>query len=163
MKKMLSFTLNNNPVQVAVNPESTLLEVLRDELDLTSPKCGCNHGDCGACTVLVDGIGMKSCLILGLTVEGRSITTLDGVTPANGLHPLQKAMHELGAPQCGYCTPGMVMASLSLLKKNPTPNREEIKDALSGNICRCASYEKYIDAVLAASQGKYGEFPERKE
>lgn len=161
MKQMLSFTLNNLPVQVAVYPESTLLEVLRDDLNLTSPKCGCNHGDCGACTVLLNGIGVKSCLVLGLTIQGKEVVTLDGITPADGLHPVQKAMHELGAPQCGYCTPGMVMAAVALLEKNATPTREEIKDALSGNICRCASYEKYIEAVLAASQGKYGEMPER--
>lgn len=136
---------------------------MRDELNLTSPKCGCNRGDCGACTVLMDGDAVKSCLILAPTVSGKSIVTVDGITPRDGLHPVQKAMHEMGAPQCGYCTPGMVMASVAFLGKNPKPSIDEVKEALSGNICRCASYEKYANAVVAASRGEFGPLPEGRK
>lgn len=160
MKQIVSFTLNGNPAEAAVKPQATLLELLRDEIGLTSPKCGCNHGDCGSCTVHLDGAAVKSCMVLALTVEGKDVVTLEGITPASGLHPVQKAFYEMNAPQCGYCTPGMVMAAVAYLKKNPSPTKDEIKDALSGNLCRCGSYELYANAVLAASKGEFGEMPE---
>ena len=136
MKQMVSFVLNGIHVEVAVKPEATLLEMLRDEIGLTSPKCGCNHGDCGACTVHLDNQAVKSCLVLAMTVQGREVVTLDGITPSQGLHPIQQAFYEKGAPQCGYCTPGMVMAADAFLHRNPHPTLEEIKEALSGNLCR---------------------------
>ena len=107
MKQLVSFTLNGVPIEVAVKPELTLLELLRNEIGLTSPKCGCNRGDCGACTVHLNGLAVKSCTVLALTVEGKSVVTLDGITPAQGLHPIQQAVYDKGAPQCGYCTPGI--------------------------------------------------------
>lgn len=163
MKQIVTFLLNGHEVEVAAAPEHTLLETLRDGLGLTSPKCGCNHGDCGSCTVMIDGRAVKSCLVLTPTVGGRSVTTLDGITPKNGLHPVQRAMHEMGAPQCGYCTPGMVVAAVAFLRTNPKPALEEVKEALSGNICRCASYDKYANAVVAASRGEFGAMPEGGE
>ncbi len=163
MKQLVSFTLNGVPIEVAVKPELTLLELLRNEIGLTSPKCGCNRGDCGACTVHLNGLAVKSCTVLALTVEGKSVVTLDGITPAQGLHPIQQAVYDKGAPQCGYCTPGMVMAATAYLKRNPHPTADEVKEALSGNLCRCASYEKYVEAVMAVADGKYGPLPEGSE
>ncbi|MBQ3104053.1 MAG: (2Fe-2S)-binding protein [Oscillospiraceae bacterium] len=160
MKQILAFNLNGIPVEVAVKPEWTLLELLRDEIGLTSPKCGCNRGDCGACTVHLDGEAVKSCCVLAMTVAGKSVVTLDGITPAEGLHPVQQAFYDNGSPQCGYCTPGMVMAAVAFLKKNPKPTMAELKEALSGNICRCGSYEKYAQAVMAVANGEYGPLPE---
>lgn len=160
MKQIVSFVLNGIPVEVAVKAEMTLLELLRDGIGLSSPKCGCNRGDCGACTVHLDGKAVKSCTVLAMSVEGKSVVTLDGITPAEGLHPIQQAFYDMGAPQCGYCTPGMVMAAVAYLKCNPHPTMEEVKEALSGNICRCGSYEKYAQAVMAVASGKYGPLPE---
>lgn len=159
MSQILQFYLNGNPVEVLVKPQQTLLEVLRDGMGLTSPKCGCNHGDCGACTVLLDGRAVKSCLVLGLTIEGKKVVTADGLVKMGELHPVQKAFIEYGAPQCGYCTPGMVMAAAAFLMKNNDPTEDEIKDALSGNLCRCGGYKKYTEAVLAAAKGEFGELP----
>jgi carbon-monoxide dehydrogenase small subunit len=147
-------------VEIAVQPETTLLELLRDEVGLTSPKCGCNRGDCGACTIHLDGKAVKSCLVLALSVDGKAVITLDGITPTEGLHPVQQAFYDKGAPQCGYCTPGMVMAAVAFLRCNPHPTLEEIKQALSGNLCRCGSYEKYAQAVLAVANEEYGPLPE---
>ncbi|HHZ02097.1 MAG TPA: (2Fe-2S)-binding protein [Tissierellia bacterium] len=160
MSEILSFYLNGNPVEVLVKPEQTLLEVLRDDLGLTSPKCGCNHGDCGACTVILDGKAVKSCLVLAPTVKGKKVITADGLCSGEKLHPIQQAFLDYGAPQCGYCTPGMVMAATAFLLENPKPTREEIKEALSGNLCRCAGYDKYVEAVLAVSNGEFGLLPE---
>lgn len=157
MSKILHFYLNGNPIEVIARPQQTLLEVLRDGIGLTSPKCGCNRGDCGACTVILDGKAVKSCLILALTVEGKKIITVDGLVQGKTLHPVQQAFLDYGAPQCGYCTPGMVMAAVAFLLSNPTPTEEEIKDALSGNLCRCAGYQKYTDALLAVSRGEFGD------
>jgi carbon-monoxide dehydrogenase small subunit len=159
MSKILSFYLNGNPVEVLAKPQQTLLELLRDNLGLTSPKCGCNHGDCGSCTVILDGKAVKSCLVLALTVEGKKVVTADGLVQGNTLHPIQQAFLDYGAPQCGFCTPGMVMAATAFLLSNPDPDAEEIKDTLSGNLCRCAGYEKYVDALLAVSKGEFGTIP----
>ena len=163
MKQLVSFSLNGIPIEVAVKAEMTLLELLRDEIGLTSPKCGCNRGDCGACTVHLDGRAVKSCTVLAMTVEGKSVVTLDGITPAEGLHPIQQAFYDKGAPQCGYCTPGMVMAAVASLQKNPHPTQDEGKEALSGTLCRCASYKKDVEAVMAVVDGQYGPLPEGSE
>ena len=156
MSQLVSFVLNSEPVEVLVKPEATLLQVLRDKLGVVSPKCGCNHGDCGSCTVILEGKAVKSCLILALTVEGKKVTTLEGLNKGNELHPIQKAFIDLGAPQCGYCTPGMVMAAKAFLDGNPSPTYDEVKEALAGNICRCTGYVKYIEAVWEVSKGTYG-------
>jgi len=143
-------------VELLVNTEATLLEVLRDHLGVMSPKCGCNHGDCGACTVLLNGKAVKSCLVLALTVEGKDVLTVEGLEEGGDLHPIQKAFIDLGAPQCGHCTPGMVMMAKAFLDQNPKPTYEEVKEALSGNLCRCTGYKKYVDAVVEVSKGTYG-------
>ena len=155
MKEIITFLLNDNKVQVLVEPQTTLLEALRDGIGLTSPKCGCNRGDCGACTVKLDGLAVKSCLVLAVTVEGREVVTVDGIYTGE-LHPVQKAFYEYGAPQCGYCTPGMVMAAVAYLEQNPNPSEEDLKDALSGNLCRCGGYQKFLNAAMAAAKGDYG-------
>lgn len=156
MSQILKFTCNNNPVEVLIKPEMTLLEVLRDKLGVTSPKCGCNHGDCGACTVIMNGVAVKSCTVLAATAEGKDILTVEGLSKGNELHPIQKAFIELGAPQCGHCTPGMVMAAKAFLDKNPQPTYEEVQEALAGNLCRCTGYTKYVDAVMEVSKGNFG-------
>jgi len=152
MKYKLSFTLNGLSVELLVKPTETLLEVLRDKLNVKSPKQGCNTGDCGACTVLFNQMPIRSCIALALTVDGQSITTLEGLMEGNRLHPLQKSFYEQNAFQCGFCTPGMIISAKALLDKNPSPTKEEIKKGLSGNLCRCTGYAKIIDAVMAASK-----------
>lgn len=157
MSQILKFICNDQAVEVLIKPEMTLLDVLRDKLGVMSPKCGCNHGDCGACTVLLNGLAVKSCITLAATVEGKEVVTVEGLSKGKELHPIQKAFIELGAPQCGHCTPGMVMAAKGFLDKNPNPTYEEVQEALAGNLCRCTGYTKYIDAVLEASKGTFGE------
>ena len=152
MKYKLSFSLNGLSVELLVKPTETLLEVLRDKLNVKSPKQGCNTGDCGACTVLFNQMPIRSCIALALTVDGQSITTLEGLMEGNRLHPLQKSFYEQNAFQCGFCTPGMIISAKALLDKNPSPTKEEIKKGLSGNLCRCTGYAKIIDAVMAASK-----------
>ena len=156
MSQILCFRLNDKPIEVLVKPNTTLLEILRDKLGVMSPKCGCNHGDCGACTVLMEGKAVKSCLLLALTIEGKSIVTVEGLSKGKELHPIQKAFIELGAPQCGHCTPGMVMAAKAFLDENHHPTYDEIREALSGNLCRCTGYTKYVEAVMQASKGTFG-------
>lgn len=156
MKYTLSFTLNGFPVEVLVKPTDTLLDVLREQLNVKSPKRGCNAGDCGACTVLLDGEPVRACLTLALTVAGKAVTSLESLTKGGALHPLQKAFHENYATQCGFCTPGMIMAAKALLDKNPNPRREEVREALAGNLCRCTGYVKIIDAVMAAAKEMAG-------
>ncbi len=159
MSKVLKFVLNGVPVKVVADPQETLLQVLREKLGLTSPKCGCNHGDCGSCTVLLNNKAVKSCMIIALTVEGKNVVTVDGLNTDGKLHPVQQAFHEYGAPQCGYCTPGMVMAAVAFLNENSNPSYEEVKDALAGNLCRCGGYQKYADAVMAVAKGEFGPIP----
>jgi carbon-monoxide dehydrogenase small subunit len=156
MKYSLSFILNGLPVEVLVKPTETLLDVLREQLYVKSPKRGCNGGDCGACTVLLDGEPVRSCLTIALTVAGKAVTTLEDLARGEALHPLQKAFHEHYAAQCGFCTPGMILAAKALLDKNLTPKREEVKEALAGNLCRCTGYVKIIDAVMAAAKEMAG-------
>jgi carbon-monoxide dehydrogenase small subunit len=152
-KSHIKLTLNGEPVEVAFAPHKTLLEVLREDLALTGTKHGCELGECGTCTVLVDGRAILSCLMLGLDAEGRDIKTIEGMAEDGELHPLQDTFADLGAAQCGYCSPGFLLVAEELLKKNPSPNREEIKEALSGNLCRCTGYIKIYEAVeLAAAR-----------
>ncbi|HEX5157787.1 MAG TPA: (2Fe-2S)-binding protein [Ktedonobacterales bacterium] len=152
-KQLMAFTVNGETVQVAASPTKTLLEVLREELDLTGTKHGCELGHCGACTVLVDGMPILSCLALAIEMQGEAITTIEGMAEGNTLHPLQQAFAECGAAQCGYCTPGFLMSGKWLLDHNLAPNQDEIKAALAGNLCRCTGYTKIIEAVeLAATR-----------
>ena len=143
--------VNGESYGVAIAPQRTLLEVLREDLDLTGTKHGCELGECGACTVLVDGEPRLSCLTLAIEAEGREITTVEGLASEDGLHPLQAAFAELSAAQCGYCTPGMLLTAKALLDANPAPTRMETKQALSGNLCRCTGYAKILEAVSLAA------------
>ena len=156
-KAHILFTLNGEQTEVAFAPHKTLLEVLREDLQLTGTKHGCELGECGVCTVLIDGQAVLSCLALGLDCEGRHVTTVEGMATCEGLHPLQDTFADLGAAQCGYCTPGFLLTAKELLDKNPAPNREEIRDALSGNLCRCTGYIKIYEAVELAAARIRGE------
>jgi aerobic carbon-monoxide dehydrogenase small subunit len=150
----LTLTVNGQPYMATVRGSTTLLEFLRDTLHLTGTKNGCAEGDCGACTVIMNGQAVKSCLVLALQANGATVETVEGLSGlAGGLHPLQEAFVEAGAVQCGYCIPGMLMSAKALLDENPAPTREEIRTALAGNLCRCTGYMKIITAVeLAASK-----------
>lgn len=154
-KQVLTFMLNGEEVEVLVTPTETLLDVLRERLGITGPKRGCDDGECGACTILLDGEPVRSCLTLALTVEGRKVTTVEGLMVKGELDSLQKAFYERGAFQCGFCTPGMLMVAQSLLTKNPKPTREEIRTYMAGNLCRCGSYEEIIEAIQAVAAGEY--------
>jgi aerobic-type carbon monoxide dehydrogenase small subunit (CoxS/CutS family) len=153
-KQLMTFQVNGETREVAASPTHTLLEVLREELDLTGTKHGCELGHCGACTVLVDGEPVLSCLLLAVEAQGAAITTVEGLARDNNtLHPLQLAFAERGAAQCGYCTPGFLVSGAALLARTTAPTRDEIKDALAGNLCRCTGYTKIIEAVeLAAAR-----------
>ena len=154
-KRHIGFRLNGEHTEVAFAPHKTLLEVLREDLNLTGTKHGCELGECGTCAVLVDGRSILSCLALGLDAEGRAVTTIEGMATSDGLHPLQETFADLGAAQCGYCTPGFLLVAKELLENNPQPTREEIREALSGNLCRCTGYINIIEAVCAA-RSAYG-------
>lgn len=149
----LTMRLNGEEVTVQVEPSAMLVEVLRDQLELTGTKVACGTGECGACTVLLDGKAVNSCLVPALKAQGREVITVEGLAPLGQLHPLQKAFVEHGAVQCGYCTPGMLMSAKALLDHNPHPTEEEIRVAISGNLCRCTGYAKIVEAILAASTG----------
>ena len=152
-KKHIGFTLNGEQAEVAFAPHKTLLEVLREDLNLTGTKHGCELGECGTCAVLVDGRSILSCLMLGLDAEGRDVKTIEGMAQGAELHPLQQTFADLGAAQCGYCSPGFLLVAEELLKKVPNPTRAEIQEALSGNLCRCTGYIKIYEAVeLAAAR-----------
>jgi len=150
---IVGFELAGREVEVMVSPLATLQSVLRTQLGQTSVKEGCRQGGCGSCTVLVDGEPMLSCLLPAQDVEGRRITTVEGITPPGGLHPVQQAFLDGNGYQCGYCTPGMELVAAALLEHNPSPSREEIVDALAGNICRCTGYEPIVAAIQAAAAG----------
>jgi len=147
----ITFTLNGQPVEVDTAADRRVVDLLREDLGLTGAKEGCGSGDCGACTILVDGESRLSCLMLAAQLEGRTITTIEGVASEN-LHTIQAAFVEHGAVQCGFCTPGMVLAAMDLLHRNPHPTSHEIRQALSGNLCRCTGYQKIVDAVHAAAR-----------
>jgi carbon-monoxide dehydrogenase small subunit len=146
-KVLLRMKVNGKAVEVMVKPAWTLLRVLREELRLTGTKKGCEQGDCGACTVIMDGKAINACLVLALQAESKEIETIEGLGTAENLHPLQRSFIQHGAVQCGFCTPGMLMSAKSLLNKNPHPTIEEIKGGISGNLCRCTGYYKIIKAI----------------
>jgi aerobic-type carbon monoxide dehydrogenase small subunit (CoxS/CutS family) len=152
-----AFQVNGERAETAFAPTKTLLEVLREDLGLTGTKHGCELGECGACTVILDGEPVLSCLVLGLDCEGRSITTVEGLATADGPHPLQTAFADLNAAQCGYCTPGFLCTAKALLDHNACPSRQEIREALAGNLCRCTGYLKIFEAVERAAAELRGE------
>ncbi len=152
MKQLLTLTINSETFDVAVEPAAYLVDVIRETVGLTGTKKGCNIGDCGACTVLIDGKPTLSCLTLAVACAGKSITTIEGLSKGAELHPVQQAFVEKGAIQCGYCTPGMILSATALLDENPHPVEAEIKTALAGNLCRCTGYVKIIEAVKHASE-----------
>src|SRR3982751_1370481 len=156
-KSHLEFTLNGEAAEVAFAPHKTLLEVLREDLSLMGTKHGCELGECGTCAVLLDGRSVLSCLVLGLDIEGREVETIEGMSEGGALHPLQDTFADTGAAQCGYCTPGFLLVAKELLRNNPRPTREEIKEALSGNLCRCTGYIKIYEAVEMAAARMRGE------
>ncbi len=149
----LRFQLNGHPVEVPAESARILLDLVRDDLHLTGTKRGCDLGTCGCCTVLVDGRPTLSCLTLARLVEGRSVTTIEGISPPQGLSPVQRAFVEHGATQCGFCTPGFIVTATALLRDHPNPSRPEIERAIAGNLCRCTGYIKIVDAIEAASRG----------
>jgi carbon-monoxide dehydrogenase small subunit len=148
---LLHLTINGEAAEAAVAPYKTLLEVLREDLDLTGTKHGCELGECGACTVLVDGEPQLSCLVLALECEGRDVQTIEGLARGPELHPLQAAFTDFGGSQCGYCTPGVIMTAKALLDRNSNPTIEEIKEATAGNLCRCTGYNQIVEAVVDAA------------
>ncbi len=150
--QLLSFEVNGAPINIAVEPQQTLLEVLRDELQLVGTKEGCSNGNCGACTVILDGVSINSCLALGVEMEGRQVLTVEGLAQGTQLHPVQQAYIDEAGFQCGFCTPGFLMSTVHLLELNPDPTEEEIRLSLAGNLCRCTGYEKILRSVQAAAK-----------
>jgi len=157
MKKQLNLTVNGDPYELYINPKMLLVEVLRDVLDLTGTKRGCESESCGACTVNLNGMAVKSCSILALQADGGEVITVEGLAKGTELHPLQKAFLDHGALQCGFCTAGMLMSSYGLFTENPKPSIEEIKEGIDGNICRCTGYNSIIRALTAVANGEYEE------
>jgi len=151
-KMKVNMILNGKPVSVEVKPYARLLDVIREEIGLTGTKEGCGIGECGACTVIVDGQTVNSCLVLAASMEGKNITTIEGIAENDKLHPIQEAFINKNAIQCGFCTPGFVLSAKALLDVNPEPTRDEIKEAISGNLCRCTGYEQIIEAIQDASK-----------
>jgi carbon-monoxide dehydrogenase small subunit len=151
VRELITLQVNGERREVAVVPHHTLLEVLREDLGLIGTKHGCELGECGACTVLVDGLPVLSCLALAIEMQESQITTIEGLEQEGRLHPLQETFAELGAAQCGYCTPGIMLSGVALLRDHPQPTREQIKEALAGNLCRCTGYTKIYEAVEAAA------------
>ena len=152
LRDLLRFRLNGQPAEVPSEPARILLDLLREDLVLTGTKRGCDLGTCGCCTVLLDGRPTLSCLTLARLVEGHEVTTIEGISPPNGLTAVQRAFVELGATQCGFCTPGFIVTATALLRDHPHPRREEIERAVSGNLCRCTGYRKVVDAIEAAAR-----------
>ncbi len=156
MKRLISLTLNERDVEVAVPPNRTLADMLRQDLGLTGTKKGCELGDCGSCTVLLEGRPVNSCLVLAVQANGKSVTTVEGVETEEGLHPLQQAFVDHGAVQCGFCTSGMILSGKTLLERNPSADEQEIRAAISGNLCRCTGYQKIVEAIQAAGESMQG-------
>jgi glyceraldehyde dehydrogenase small subunit len=156
-KRRLSMTVNGQFYEVYINPKRLLVEVLRDELGLTGTKRGCDTASCGACTVLIDGLAVKSCSVLAVQAEDAEITTVEGLAAGDQLTPLQRSFLDHGAYQCGFCTPGMLMSAAALLQEKPNPTRREIQEGIHGNICRCTGYNSIIRAIAAVAQGKPGQ------
>ncbi len=151
-KEIANFIINGTKYEVIIEPHMLLADVIRDKIGLTGTKIACGAGDCGACTVLIDGLPILSCLALAATAKGKNITTVEGLADGHELHPIQKAYEEKGGVQCGYCSPGMLMSTKYLLDENPNPTREEIGEALAGNLCRCTGYVKIVDSVEYAAE-----------
>lgn len=151
-KEIAKFTINSRPYELLIGTNLTLAELLRDHLDLTGTKCACGVGECGSCTVLVDGKPTLSCSTLAVAVREKDILTIEGLAKGTNLHPIQQAFIDSGAIQCGFCTPGMIIMAKALLDENPNPTRQEVKEGLGGNLCRCTGYVKIVDAVLAATE-----------
>ena len=153
MKKNLRLTVNGEPRDFPVEPYYSLLDALRDELHLTGTKKGCDEGDCGACTVLLDGKPVTSCLVLAHSAHDSQVTTIEGLAGREGvLHPVQQAFVDCGGLQCGFCTPGLVMSAVGLLQENPDPSADDVKYAISGNLCRCTGYSKVVESIMAAAE-----------
>ncbi len=152
MKRLIQLTVNDKQYEVAIEPRQSLLQVLREELHLTGTKEGCSEGECGACTVFLDGKPVDSCLIFGLEANERQVTTIEGLASDDTLHPIQQAFVEHGGAQCGFCTPGMILATKALLDANPNPTEEDIRWGIAGNLCRCTGYVKIVEAIKAAAQ-----------
>lgn len=157
MKQIIKLQVNGDIYEVAVEHWRTLLEVLRDELDLTGTKKGCDEGDCGACTVLINGKSVTSCLTLAIEAQGKEITTVEGLAYGEALHPIQEAFVEHGGLQCGFCTPGMILSAKALLDKKPMPSEDEIKLGIAGNLCRCTGYIKIVESIEAASKKMFNQ------
>ncbi len=147
MKKIIKLTINDLAVEIAVEPNRTLADMLRYDLGLTGTKKGCDTGDCGACTVILNGDAVNSCLVLAVQAHGATVETIEGLSTQEGIHPLQEAFVEKGAIQCGFCSPGMIMSGKNLLDKNPNPTEQEIREGVSGNLCRCTGYQKIFEAI----------------
>lgn len=156
-KTLLRITVNDQYFELYIKPKKLLVEVLRDELGLTGTKRGCNTGACGACTVLLDGAAVKSCSVLAIQADGAKVITVEGLADRMKLTPLQRSFLDHGAFQCGFCTPGMLMSATALLSENPNPTKEEIKERINGNICRCTGYNSILRAIKAVAEGKYKE------
>jgi len=156
MKTLITLKVNGNQWDLAVEPNRTLLDVLRCDLELTGTKRGCDLGECGACTVVLNGKPVNSCLVLAVQANGGEILTIEGLAGPGGLHPIQQAFVEKGAIQCGFCTPGMILSANSLLQKNLKPSEAEIRVALSGNLCRCTGYQKIVEAIQSVAQREQG-------
>ena len=151
MKRLMNITVNKKKYELAVETNMTLADMLREELKLTGTKKGCGLGECGACTVLLDGKPVSSCLVLAIEADNREVTTIEGIETEKGLHPIQQAFVEKGAIQCGFCTPGMVLSAKALLDENQHPDEQDIRKAISGNLCRCTGYQKIVEAVQSVS------------
>jgi len=152
-KTHIAANINGEDTEFLCEPHQSLLEVLRDTVGLMGTKEGCNNGNCGSCNVILDGVLVNSCLVLAVEIQGRSVTTIEGIATANGLHPLQQKFIEHAALQCGYCTPGFIVASKTLLDQNPNPSEHEVREWLAGNLCRCTGYDRIVRAVMDAAQG----------
>ncbi len=155
MKMTLNLKVNNKDYSILVDPKKTLLDVLREDLKLTGTKKGCGSGECGACTVLVDGVSVNSCMSFAMELEGKEVLTIEGLAPKSGdVHPIQKAFVEHGAIQCGFCSPGMIVSTTAILEKYDKPTEEEIREGISGNLCRCTGYVKIVDAIQSLAENK---------
>jgi carbon-monoxide dehydrogenase small subunit len=152
LKQIIVLNVNDEFYEVAIEPQRTLLEVLRDTLGLTGTKKGCDEGECGSCTVIIDGEAVLSCLLLAVEAQGKRITTIEGLAKDGQLHPLQQAFIDHGAVQCGFCTPGLILSAKALLDRNARPTEAEVREAIAGNLCRCTGYVKIVEAIQAASQ-----------
>ncbi len=152
MKKIsVSLNINGRLERLEIAPQRTLLEVIRNDLQLTGTKCGCEDGTCGACTILLDGVAVRSCLLLAVEVQGREILTIEGLGGGDAPHPIQQAFIDHGGVQCGFCTPGVILTAKALLDGVPRPTEEQVREAISGNLCRCTAYVKIVESIMAAS------------